>query len=89
MALSQRDRQPLVGVGPTHTARRTRQTTGQNVPSWAKQMQIFILEDMNELDAARTMIASLLESGRIHDPAEIRFLKERLEELAARQARRR
>jgi hypothetical protein len=52
-------------------------------------MQIFILEDMNELDAARTMIVSLLESGRIHDPAEIRFLKERLAELAARQARRR
>jgi hypothetical protein len=66
-----------------------RDTTDPNVPSWAKQMQIFILEDMNELDAARTMIVSLLESGRIHDPAEIRFLKERLQELAARQARRR
>jgi hypothetical protein len=66
-----------------------RYTTDPNVPSWAKQMQIFILEDMNELDAARTMIVSLLESGRIHDPAEIRFLKERLLELAARQARRR
>jgi hypothetical protein len=64
-------------------------TSDPNIPSWAKQMQIFILEDMNELDAARTMIVSLLESGRIHDPAEIRFLKERLAELAARQARRR
>jgi hypothetical protein len=66
-----------------------RYTTDPAVPSWAKQMQIFILEDMNELDAARTMIVSLLESGRIHDPAEIRFLKERLDELAARQGRRR
>src|SRR4051812_9285904 len=66
-----------------------RYTSDPNVPSWAKQMQIFILEDMNELDAARTMIVSLLESGRIHDPAEIRFLKERLLELAARQAHRR
>jgi hypothetical protein len=66
-----------------------RYTTDPSVPSWAKQMQIFILEDMNELDAARTMIVSLLESGRIHDPAEIRFLKERLLELASRQARRR
>ncbi|HEY1290543.1 MAG TPA: hypothetical protein VGF58_19600 [Burkholderiales bacterium] len=65
------------------------ETTDPNVPSWAKQMQIFILEDMNELEAAKTMIVSLLESGRIHDPAEIRFLKERLQELAARQARRR
>ena len=59
------------------------------VPLWARQMEVFILEDMNELDAARTMIVSLLESGRIHDPAEIRFLRERLQELAARQARRR
>ncbi|HEY7237726.1 MAG TPA: hypothetical protein VH600_01040 [Burkholderiales bacterium] len=66
-----------------------RYTTDPNVPSWAKQMQIFILEDMNELEAARTMIIGLLESGRIQDPAEIRFLKERLQELAARQARRR
>ena len=65
-----------------------RYTNDPNVPSWAKQMQIFILEDMNELEAARTMIVSLLESGRIHDPAEILFLKARLQELAARQARR-
>jgi len=64
-------------------------TADPNVPSWAKQMQIFVLEDMNELEAARTMIIGLLENGRIYDPAEIRFLRERLQELAARQARRR
>jgi hypothetical protein len=51
-------------------------------------MEIFILEDMNELQAARTMISSLLESGRIHDPAEIVFLRGRLRELAAREAAR-
>ena len=60
--------------------------TGANVPAWARQMEIFILEDMNELQAARTMIATLLESGRIHDPAEILFLRQRLRELAAREA---
>lgn len=65
-----------------------RYATDPSIPYWAKQMQIFILEDMNELEAARTMIVSLLESGRIHDPAEIRFLKERLQELARRQSRR-
>ena len=64
-----------------------RHATGSDVPLWAKQMEIFILEDMDELEAARAMIASLLESGRIHDPAEIRFLRDRLRELAARQAR--
>jgi hypothetical protein len=61
-----------------------RHTTDPRVPLWAKQMEIFILEDMNELDAARIMIGGLLQSGRIRDPAELRFLKQRLEELEAR-----
>jgi len=61
-----------------------RLTSAENVPLWAKQMEIFILEDMNELEAARIMLGGLLESGRINDPAEARFLKERLEQLEAR-----
>jgi hypothetical protein len=59
-------------------------TGGVTLPLWARQMEIFILEDMNELDAARIMIASWLESGQLDDPAEIRFLKQRLDELEAR-----
>jgi hypothetical protein len=47
-------------------------------------MEIFILEDMNELEAAKIMIGSLLLSGKINDPAELRFLKGRLDELEAR-----
>jgi hypothetical protein len=58
-----------------------RETTDPGVPGWARHMEIFILEDMNELEAARVMIAGLLQSGRIHDPAELRFLKQRLETL--------
>ncbi len=58
-----------------------RRTTDPRVPPWAKHMEIFILEDMNELEAARIMIAGLLRSGRISDPAEMRFLQQRLEEL--------
>jgi len=54
------------------------------LPLWARQMEIFILEDMNELEAARIMIASWLQSGQLDDPAELRFLKQRLEELEAR-----
>jgi hypothetical protein len=59
-------------------------TTAPGVPLWAKQMEIFILEDMNELEAARIMLGGLLESGTIHDPAELRFLAGRLKELEAR-----
>jgi len=63
-----------------------RQTTARDVPLWAKQMEIFILEDMDELEAAKIMIAGLLETGAVSDPAELRFLKQRLEELEARAA---
>jgi hypothetical protein len=64
-----------------------RYTTSQEVPLWAKQMEIFILEDMNELEAAKIMIGGLLAKGAIRDPAEARFLKERLDELETRIAR--
>ncbi|MDH5578473.1 MAG: hypothetical protein OEZ09_08425, partial [Betaproteobacteria bacterium] len=56
------------------------------VPLWAKQMEVFILEDMNELEAAKIMLGGMLASGRLEDPGERRFLKERLEELERRVA---
>ena len=63
-----------------------RHTTARDVPLWARQMEIFILEDMNELEAAKIMLGGLLQSGVVHDPAELRFLKQRLDELEARLA---
>ena len=63
-----------------------RHTHSTNVPLWAKQMEIFILEDMNELEAARILLGGMLESGAIRDPAEARFLRLRLEELERRLA---
>ena len=59
-------------------------TTAREVPLWAKQMEIFILEDMNELEAARIMLGGLLQSGTVRDPAELRFLKEHLQQLEER-----
>ena len=53
--------------------------TSTAVPLWAKQMGVFILEDMNELEAAKIMLGGLLESGAIRDPNEARFLERRLE----------
>ncbi len=61
-----------------------RLTTDPEVPLWAKQMEVFILEDMNELEAARIMLGGMLESGTVTDPGELRFLKERLDELEAK-----
>lgn len=61
-----------------------RLTTASGIPLWAKQMEVFILEDMNELDAARIMIGGLLESGRAGDPGERKLLEGRLKELEER-----
>ena len=63
-----------------------RYAVAENVPLWAKQMEIFILEDMNELETARLIIGGYLQSGTIKDPAELRFLDERLKQLEARTA---
>jgi hypothetical protein len=61
-----------------------RNATAAEVPPWAKQMEAFILEDMNELEAARLVIGGYLASGAVKDPAELKFLDERLKELEAR-----
>jgi len=61
-----------------------RYAVGDNVPLWAKQMEIFILEDLNELETARVIIGGYLASGTVKDPAELRFLDERLRQLEAR-----
>lgn len=58
---------------------------GNNVPFWAKQMEIFILEDMGELESAMVLIGGLLESGELKDPHQRRFLGNRLEEIKQRQ----
>jgi hypothetical protein len=55
--------------------------TGEEVPSWAKQMEIFILEDMDELQSAKILLGGLLQSGHIRDPHEVKFLEQKLVEL--------
>lgn len=61
-----------------------RLATSPDVPLWARQMAIFVLEDMNELEAARIMLGGLLANGRITDPVELRFLENRLKTLNER-----
>ena len=61
-----------------------RHTSAPDVPLWAKQMEAFILEDMNELEAARIVLGGLLASGEIRDADEVKFLRRKLEELERR-----
>lgn len=58
--------------------------TGPEVPHWARQMPIFILEEMGETESAKILLGGLLANNTITDPHEIIFLTERLNELEAR-----
>lgn len=54
---------------------------GEQVPYWARDLRLILLEDMGEKEAVRTLIGGLLAGGEIKDEAEIRFLTHRLEQL--------
>jgi hypothetical protein len=56
---------------------------GPGVPGWARQMEIFLYEDMGEYQAAKVLLGGLLASGQVTDRHEMRFLLERLERLEA------
>ena len=51
------------------------------VPSWARQMHIFLREELGEHEAAKILLGGLLASGAVQDPHETAFLMQRLEEL--------
>lgn len=48
---------------------------------WARQMQIFILEDMGETASAKVLLGGLLATGEVTDSSELNFLTERLQAL--------
>lgn len=52
-------------------------------PSWARQMHIFLLEDMGEFEAARILLGGLLASGTVSDMHEKILLLQSLERLKA------
>ena len=50
-------------------------------PDWAKQMHIFILEDLGQVESAKILLGGLLASGQIKDEHEMHFLLERLKAM--------
>ena len=60
------------------------QATGKDVPAWVRQMEAFVLEDMDQFESAQIVLGGLIASGQISDPHELAFMSRRLEELAAR-----
>jgi hypothetical protein len=53
----------------------------RHASNWARQMRIFMLEDLGEREAATVLLGGLLANGEVTDPKEIHFLTERLKEL--------
>jgi hypothetical protein len=59
-------------------------TTTPDAPVWVRQMEPFIVEDMNELEAAKILIGGLIASGQVKDERDLRLLERRLKALEAR-----
>jgi hypothetical protein len=59
-------------------------TTTTDAPHWVRQMEPFILEDMNELEAAKILIGGLIASGQVKDERDLRLLEQRLRVLKER-----
>ena len=53
----------------------------KGAPAWARQMHIFLLEDLGEYETARILLGGLLTSGTVTDSHERVLLIERLEHL--------
>lgn len=55
--------------------------TGENVPYWAKDMKIIVLEDMGQVEAAKILVGALIDSKEITDPYELNFLMQKIKVL--------
>ena len=56
-------------------------TKAARVPVWVKQMEFFILEEMNELEAAKILLGGFIASGQVKDERDLELLKRRLQAL--------
>jgi hypothetical protein len=54
---------------------------GDDVPYWARDIRLIVLEEMGEKASLRLLIGGLLQNGNITDPYELKFLQQRLDSL--------
>ena len=52
-----------------------------NASGWARQMRIFLLADMGEVERASVLLGGLLANNEVSDAQELHFLTEQLEKL--------
>jgi len=63
--------------------------TGKNVPYWAKDLKIIVLEDMGEVEAVKILVGALIDSGEITDPYELNFLTQKIATLEEKMLKKR
>lgn len=56
-------------------------TRAGEASGWARQMRIFLLQDMGEAERAAVLLGGLLAGNEVTDPAELHFLTEQFEKL--------
>jgi hypothetical protein len=57
-------------------------SSSNDIPAWASQLQLMVLEEMGELEAMQFLIGGLLTSGKITDPKEVNYLNQRMQALS-------
>ncbi|MEZ5658845.1 MAG: hypothetical protein R3E83_10005 [Burkholderiaceae bacterium] len=57
---------------------------GTSIPQWARDLEFFLLTDLNELDAARALLGGLIDSGQLKDEKALRAMVETLEQAERR-----
>lgn len=60
-------------------------TTDPKAPVWVRTMELFVLEDLDELESAKVLIGGILSSGLPLSEHEAKLLERRLQQLEARQ----
>ncbi|MEZ5651504.1 MAG: hypothetical protein R3E87_13265 [Burkholderiaceae bacterium] len=57
---------------------------GTTIPQWARDLEFFLLTDLDELDAARALLGGLIDSGQLNDERALRAMVATLEEAERR-----
>jgi len=65
------------------------EATGIDIPYWAKDMKIIVLEDMGQVEAAKILVGALIDSEEITDPYELNFLVQKIEVLEEKSLKKR
>lgn len=59
-------------------------TTGTGAPGWVAQIELLLLADTDQKQAAEVLLGALIDSGKVADPAERAFLLSRLKAAEVR-----